>query len=137
MERLEYGYRTSLLKRTHPPVILLSAELALRHGDREAIQAKMEQFSAQRHISQPPGASMGSMFKNPAGDTAGRLIEAAGLKGKSIGNATISSQHANFFINTGQTKSSDMRALIDLAQKAVLDQFRIQLELEVEYIGEW
>ena len=137
VEHLEYGYRTSLLKRSHPPVILLSAELLLRHDDREAIQARMEQFSTQRHISQPPGASMGSMFKNPAGDTAGRLIEAAGLKGKSIGNATISSQHANFFINTGQTKSSDMRALIDLAQKAVLDQFGIQLELEVECIGEW
>jgi UDP-N-acetylmuramate dehydrogenase len=137
VERMEYGYRTSLLKRTHPPLILLSAELALSHDDRQVIQARMEQFAAQRHLSQPPGASMGSMFKNPPGDTAGRLIEAAGLKGKSIGNASISSQHANFFINNGRTKSSDMRALIELARQAVLDQFGIQLELEVECIGEW
>ena len=77
------------------------------------------------------------MFKNPPGDKAGRLLEAAGLKGKSIGNATISSQHANFFINNGLTKAVDMRALIELAQKAVLDQFGIKLELEVELIGEW
>ena len=60
---------------------------------------------------------MGSMFKNPPGDKAGRLIEAAGLKGKRIGNAKISTQHANFFINNGQTKAADMQALIDLAQK--------------------
>ena len=137
VKQMEYGYRTSLLKRSHPPVILLSAELALSHGDRETIQARMEQFASQRHISQPPGASMGSMFKNPPGDTAGRLIDAAGLKGKSIGNATISSQHANFFINTGHTKSSELRALIDLAQQAVLEKFGIQLELEVECVGEW
>ncbi len=65
------------------------------------------------------------------------MIEAAGLKGKRIGNATISTQHANFFINTGQTKAADMRALIELAQKTVLEKFGIQLELEVELIGEW
>ena len=135
--KLEYGYRTSLLKREHPPVLLLSAELALQHGSRLEIQSKMEQFSTQRRISQPPGASMGSMFKNPPEDKAGRLLEAAGLKGKSIGNATISTQHANFFINNGQTRAEDMRALIELAQKAVLEQFGIKLELEVELIGEW
>jgi UDP-N-acetylmuramate dehydrogenase len=97
----------------------------------------MEQFSDQRRASQPPGASMGSMFRNPPGDKAGRLLEAAGLKGKTIGNATISAQHANFFINNGQTRAEDMRALIELAQKTVLDQFGIKLELEVELIGEW
>ena len=137
VSKLEYGYRTSLLKREHPPLLLLSAELALKNGDRTFIQSKMEEFSSQRRASQPPGASMGSMFKNPPGDKAGRLMEAAGLKGKSIGNATISTQHANFFINNGQTRAEDMRALIELAQKAVLDQFGIKLELEVELIGEW
>jgi UDP-N-acetylmuramate dehydrogenase len=137
VEKMEYGYRTSLLKRDHPPVIILSAELALKHGDRQAIQEKMERFSTRRRLNQPPGASMGSMFKNPPGDKAGRLIEAAALKGRHIGNATISTQHANFFINDGQTKAADMRALIELAQKTVLDQFGIQLELEVELIGKW
>jgi len=135
--KLEYGYRTSLLKREHPPVLILSAELALKHGDQADIQGKMEQFSQQRRASQPPGASMGSMFKNPPGDKAGRLLEAAGLKGKTIGNATISPQHANFFINTGQTRAEDMKALIEFAQQAVMDQFGIKLELEVELIGEW
>jgi UDP-N-acetylmuramate dehydrogenase len=135
--KLEYGYRTSRLKREHPPVLLLSADLALKHGDRTEIQSKMEQFSSKRRAAQPPGASMGSMFKNPSGDKAGRLLEAAGLKGKSIGNASISTQHANFFINNGQTRAVDMKALIDLAQQAVLDQFGIELELEVELIGEW
>ncbi|MGB8213201.1 MAG: UDP-N-acetylmuramate dehydrogenase [Anaerolineales bacterium] len=142
--KLEYGYRTSLLKRERPPIVLLSAELALSHADKQTILNRMEQFSAQRRSTQPPGASMGSMFKNPPGDKAGRLIEAAGLKGKCIGSATISDQHANFFINathanaqrTG-TGAADMRALIELAQKTVLDRFGINLELEVECIGEW
>jgi UDP-N-acetylmuramate dehydrogenase len=137
VSKLKYGYRTSLLKREHPPMLILSAELALKYGKRLEIQSKMEQFSDQRRTSQPPGASMGSMFKNPPGDKAGRLLEAAGLKGKSIGNATINTQHANFFINNGQTRAEDMRALIELAQKTVLDQFGIKLELEVELIGQW
>jgi len=137
VSKLEYGYRSSLLKREHPPVVLLSAELTLKRGDQAEIQSKMEQFSSQRRASQPPGASMGSMFKNPPGDNAGRLLEAAGLKGKSVGNASISTQHANFFINSGQTRAEDMQALIELAQKTVLDQFGIKLELEVELIGEW
>ena len=97
VEKMEYGYRTSVLKRDHPPVVILSAKLALSHGDAQAIRIKMDQFSEQRRENQPPGASMGSMFKNPAGDKAGRLIEAAGLKGRRIGNAEISSQHANYF----------------------------------------
>lgn len=135
--KMQYGYRSSVLKRSHPPVVILSAELALKHGDRQAIKSKMEQYSATRRLNQPPGASMGSMFKNPPGDKAGRLLEAAGLKGRRVGNATISTQHANFFINTGQTKAADMRELIEVAQKTVLEKFGIQLELEVELIGEW
>jgi UDP-N-acetylmuramate dehydrogenase len=136
-EKLGYGYRTSLLKREHPPIVLLSAELALSLCNPQAVQAKMEQFSTQRRAAQPPGASMGSMFKNPPDDKAGRLLEAAGLKGKQVGNATISTQHANFFINNGLTTAADMLALIEMARKTVLDQFGIKLELEVELIGEW
>jgi UDP-N-acetylmuramate dehydrogenase len=135
--KMEYGYRTSLLKREHPPVIILSAELALKHGDSQEIRAKMEQISEQRHRNQPPGASMGSMFKNPAGEKAGSLIEKAGLKGRRIGNAEISKQHANFFISNGQTRSEDMKTLMELAQTTVLDKFGVQLEPEIEIIGEW
>jgi UDP-N-acetylmuramate dehydrogenase len=137
VEKMEYGYRTSVLKREHPPALILSAQLALSHGDPQAIRVKMEQFSEQRRETQPPGASMGSMFKNPTGEKAGRLIEAAGLKGRRIGNAEISTQHANFFINHGQTRAEDMKALIELAQKTVARKFGVKLELEVELIGEW
>jgi UDP-N-acetylmuramate dehydrogenase len=137
VEKMGYGYRTSVLKRDHPPVVILSAKLALSHGDQQTIRAKMEQFSEQRHKTQPQGASMGSMFKNPAGDKAGRLIEAAGLKGTRMGSAEISIHHANYFINHGQTRAEDMNALIDLAKNTVAEKFGIMLELEVELIGEW
>jgi UDP-N-acetylmuramate dehydrogenase len=136
-EKMEYGYRTSRLKREHLPVLIISAELQLVHGDMQEIQAKMEQFSAKRRATQPHGASMGSIFKNPPGDKAGRLLEAAGLKGKTIGHATISPQHANFFINSGMTKAVDMRNLIELAQRTVLEKSGIKLETEVEFIGKW
>ena len=77
------------------------------------------------------------MFKNPPGDYAGRLIEAAGLKGTRIGNAEISTVHGNFFINHGDTKASDIRKLIELAQHTVAEIFSVKLELEIELIGEW
>jgi UDP-N-acetylmuramate dehydrogenase len=80
---------------------------------------------------------MGSMFKNPPGDFAGRLIEAAGLKGTRIGKAEISTLHGNFFVNHGKTEASDIRALIELARKTVKNQFGVELELEIELIGEW
>jgi len=137
VEKMEYGYRTSVLKREHPPALILSAQLALSHADPQAIRAKMEQFSARRRETQPPGASMGSMFKNPTGEKAGRLIEASGLKGRRIGNAEISTQHANFFISHGQTRAEDMKALIEIAQNTVAKKFGVNLELEVELIGEW
>jgi UDP-N-acetylmuramate dehydrogenase len=136
-DKLEYGYRTSLLKREHPPVVVLSATMRLSHGQHEEIQKKMEIFSSQRRASQPAGASMGSMFKNPPGEKAGRLIEAAGLKGKRIGNAAISSRHANFFVNEGATKAEDVMGLIDLARQGVFKQTGIELDLEVELVGEW
>jgi UDP-N-acetylmuramate dehydrogenase len=80
---------------------------------------------------------MGSMFKNPPGDFAGRLVEAAGLKGARVGNAEISAVHGNFFVNHGETKAGDIRALIELVQKKVKDEFGVMLELEIEMIGEW
>jgi len=136
-ERLEYNYRTSLLKRQHLPVVILSAKLVLEHGDKAAIQARMDLFSDQRRLTQPPGASLGSMFKNPPGDFAGRLIEAAGLKGQRVGNAEISPVHANFFINHGQTRAADIQALIELAQRTVFEKYGVKLELEIELIGEY
>ncbi len=137
VEQMGYGYRTSVLKRGELDGVVLSAEFALKNSTKEEVTVKIEQFSAHRKATQPPGASMGSMFKNPDGDYAGRLIEAAGLKGTRIGNAEISPVHGNFFINHANTKAEDIRALIVLAQKSVKEKLGVTLELEVELIGEW
>ena len=137
VEQMGYGYRTSVLKRNEIDAIVLSAELSLKNSTKEEVTVKIKQFSAHRKATQPPGASMGSMFKNPNGDYAGRLIEAAGLKGTRIGNAEISPVHGNFFINHANTKAEDIRALIQLAQKTVKEKLGVTLELEVELIGEW
>ncbi len=132
---MEYSYRTSRLK-THPnQAVVLSALLSLDYGDPLAIKAKMEDFNQRRKNTQPPGASLGSMFKNPPGDFAGRLIEAAGLKGLTIGGAMISPIHANFFINLGNASASDVWQLIQAAHQAVADQFGINLELEIQLLG--
>ncbi|NWG34440.1 MAG: UDP-N-acetylmuramate dehydrogenase [Chloroflexi bacterium] len=137
VEQMGYGYRTSALKRGEVKAVVLSVELALKNSTREEVTVKIQQFRAHRKATQPPGASMGSMFKNPPGDYAGRLIEAAGLKGARIGNAEISPLHANFFINHADTKAEDIRALIELAQKTVKEKLGVELELEIELIGEW
>jgi UDP-N-acetylmuramate dehydrogenase len=137
VEQMGYGYRTSILKRGEIKAIVLSALLRLKNSTKEEVSVKIEQFSERRKTTQPPGASMGSMFKNPEGDHAGRLIEAAGLKGTRIGNAEISKLHGNFFINHGETKAEDIHALIRLVQKNVGEKFGVQLELEVELVGEW
>ena len=137
VEQMGYGYRTSVLKRGELDAVVLSAELGLKNSSREEVTAKIEQFSAHRKATQPPGASMGSMFKNPNGDYAGKLIEAAGLKGTRIGNAEISPLHGNFFINHGATQAEDIRALILLAQKTVKEKQGVELELEIEFVGDW
>jgi UDP-N-acetylmuramate dehydrogenase len=137
VEKMGFGYRTSVLKRHGLKAVVLSAELRLEHSTRELASVKINEFSERRRATQPPGASMGSMFKNPPGDFAGRLIEAAGLKGKRIGTAEISPVHANFFINHDQTKAADVRELVNLAQKTVAEKLGVNLELEIELIGEW
>jgi UDP-N-acetylmuramate dehydrogenase len=136
MEVFGYGYRTSVLKRREREGVVLAAELKLSPSDREAVTAKMGAFGEQRKATQPPGASMGSMFKNPPGDKAGRLIEAAGLKGRRVGNVEISPVHANFFINRGRANASDVKALIEIVQHTVKDKLGVTLELEIELVGE-
>jgi UDP-N-acetylmuramate dehydrogenase len=137
VEQMGYSYRTSVMKRGEIKAIVLSALLRLKNSTKEEVSVKIEQFSERRKATQPPGASMGSMFKNPAGDHAGRLIEAAGLKGTRIGTAEISTLHGNFFVNHGETRASDVRELIDLTRTTVKQKFGIELELEVELVGEW
>lgn len=132
-----YGYRTSVVKRGEIKATVLAADLRLKAATKEQVAVKIAEFADRRKATQPPGASMGSMFKNPEGDHAGRLLEAAGLKGTRIGGAEISPVHANFFINHGRTRAADIRALIDLAQETVRRKFGVDLQLEIELIGEW
>ena len=139
-ERMAYTYRSSALKRARPDpnapsAVILSARLRLSRSDSPTVQAQMERNAQRRRAAQPPGASMGSMFKNPPGDYAGRLIEAAGLKAARFGDAEISSVHANFFINHGHASAADIGRLIALAQQTVFDKFGVTLELEIELLG--
>jgi UDP-N-acetylmuramate dehydrogenase len=136
-EQMGYGYRTSILKRGELDAVVLAAELRLKNSTKDEVTANIEQFSAHRKATQPPGASMGSMFKNPNGDYAGKLIEACGLKGTRIGNAEISPVHGNFFVNHGTTSAEDIRALIQLVIKTVKEKQGVELELEIELVGEW
>lgn len=137
VEQMGYGYRTSRLKRMEEKAVVLAARFSLHSATKEAVSAKIAQLSARRKETQPPGASMGSMFKNPEGDYAGRLIEAAGLKGRRIGSAEISPVHGNFFLNHDNTRAGDVRALIRLARETVEEKTGVRLELEIELIGEW
>lgn len=136
---LDYDYRHSWLKtRQDRRFMVLQACFALERDDPKAIQARMNRYNAWRKQTQPPGASLGSIFKNPPGDYAGRLIEAANLKGHRIGGAQVSPIHANFFVNTGENASAqDYLQLIRAVQRRVRKTFGVQLELEIQIVGDW
>lgn len=140
-EELSYGYRHSLLKGERPKgrarKVVVSAELELKPEPVDTLVARADAFVAHRKQTQPGGASVGSMFKNPENYYAGYLIDAAGLKGFRSGNAQISEKHANFFICDEGATAEDVRALIAEAWNAVREQFGVELELEVEMIGDW
>jgi UDP-N-acetylmuramate dehydrogenase len=118
-----------------PGPIILAAEFALRRAVAAELEAKMEATAALRRSKTPWGSSCGSVFKNPPGESAGRLIEAAGLKGARIGAAEIAEKHANYMINRGGASSDDVLALIDMARERVLREFGVALELEVQVVG--
>jgi UDP-N-acetylmuramate dehydrogenase len=130
---LDFDYRKlSLAEGSILQNVLLHFEAARP----EIISAKIAEFLKQRKKYQPlEYPSGGSVFKNPPGDFAGRLIEEAGLKGKTIGNAMISEKHANFIVNTGNAMAVDILALMDLAQKRVRERTGIDLEPEIRVVG--
>lgn len=134
-EDFQFSYRSSILKRKQESGIVLSATLDCQYDDPQKIKERMNAFSEHRRKTQPPGASMGSMFKNPPGDYAGRLIEAAGLKGYAIGGVKVSEVHANFFVNSDQATARDIYHLVQHVQTTVKKEFNVELELEVEMIG--
>ena len=133
-ESLEFSYRQATLP---PRTILVEATLSLRPGNRATIKAVCRQYQEQRRASQPTTEpSVGSFFKNPPGESAGRLIEKAGLKGFAIGDARISELHANFFINAGSASAADMLNLMHHVQETVYSRFGVRLEPEVRIMGE-
>ena len=113
--------------------IISCATFVLHPGREEQIRLQCDQYLGRRRGKQPIGvASAGSFFKNPPGDSAGRLIEAAGLKGVSCGQAMVSNVHANFIVNTGQATAADIVALMQQVQDVVFQQFGVRLEPEVQ-----
>ncbi len=131
-EEFGYSYRWSRFKKEN--AVILSAIFQLNRGNPEAIQEKMKAVARTRIQKQPPGLNTGSFFKNPSGDHAGRLIEAAGLKGATVGKAQISNAHANFMMNVGGASSEDVLNLSNRVQQAVEAKFGVKLEREVVYV---
>jgi len=144
LEDCRFDYRESIFKKDKN-LIILSAVLELEKGEKKEIENKMKRYLSERKKKQPIGlASAGSVFKNPSSAqtsgterelSAGELIERCGLKGRSIGGAKISEKHANFIINFGGARFSDVRRLIDLVKKKVRLKFGIELEEELQYLG--
>ncbi len=114
-----------------------TAILQLRSGDTEQGQQRIRQLLQRRAATQPTGqANAGSVFRNPPGDYAARLIEAAGLKGACVGGACVSPKHANFIINTGGATAADIEALIEQVAATVLERHGVALQREVHIVGE-
>ncbi|MBJ7604071.1 MAG: UDP-N-acetylmuramate dehydrogenase [Candidatus Dormibacteraeota bacterium] len=134
---LGLGYRSSALRQGRwPGALVETATIRLAPGDGAAAKGDMARLTVERNRTQPiKSKNCGSVFKNPPGDSAGRLIEAAGLRGAREGAAQISEQHANFIINHGGATAADVLELIERARRRVRERFGLDLEPEVEAIG--
>ena len=134
-QEIGFAYRRTALP---PQFVVAEVEFRLQPGDSAEITAAMERAQCKRQQTQPHGyPNAGSIFKNPPGAYAGRLIEAAGLKGRGLGKARISEHHANFIVNTGGASATDVRCLMEQTQQAVWEKNQVWLEPEVRFVGEW
>jgi UDP-N-acetylmuramate dehydrogenase len=134
-EALRFRYRRAELPRGF---VVTAVTFALGHDEVDAVRARMNEARRRRLAGQPQGnPSAGSIFKNPNGDFAGRLIEGAGLKGARAGRARISDRHANFIVNEGGARASDVKTLMDVAQREVWERSGVWLEPEVQLVGSW
>jgi UDP-N-acetylmuramate dehydrogenase len=136
-EELGLSYRSSRLKTGELRGVILSATFQMLPEAPEVLRERAEAYLAHRRKSQPVDASAGSIFRNPPGDFAGRLIEEAGLKGAREGAAQISPIHANFIVNLGGATAADVIRLIRRAQSAVYERFGVRLEPEIQMVGDW
>jgi UDP-N-acetylmuramate dehydrogenase len=140
-----YAYRDSSLKRLQPLVagfkpVVLNAYFRLERGDPATIAARADKFLQHRRRTQPVEPSLGSTFVNPPGDYAGRLIEAAGLKGVRVSGVAVSTLHANFIVNpggVGKATAGDVMELIAQIQRVVAERCGIHLEREIQLVGQW
>jgi UDP-N-acetylmuramate dehydrogenase len=134
---LRMGYRTSAILRGElGHCVVLTLELAVARGDPAALTQRIAELDAQRLDAQPRGRNSGSTFKNPPGRQAWELIDSVGLRGHRIGNAQISEKHCNFIENLGGATAADVYALMREAQRRVKKRYGIDLENEVELVGE-
>ncbi len=134
----EQGYPIAAPRKLiEPSEIIVQLGISLHRQESQTLRTAIDEHKQHRKRTQPPQQSAGSVFKNPEGDHAGRLIEAAGMKGAAYGGARISERHANFIVNVGGASAGDIAALIRLAHTRVREQFGVDMELEVELRGEW
>jgi UDP-N-acetylmuramate dehydrogenase len=136
---LHLGYRTSALREgALHGALVISASVQLERGDGEEAKQLMAKLTRERNETQPiKTKNCGSVFKNPPGDSAGRLVQAAGLKGAREGKAVVSPLHGNFIVNEGGASAADVRRLIERVMAEVKRRFGAQLEPEVEMVGRW
>lgn len=136
VEKLEMGYRTSVIKTAG--YLVLEAVIALEKGDPEKIRATMKDLSDRRTEKQPLDCpSAGSTFKRPEGYFAGKLIMDSGLRGYRIGGAQVSEKHCGFVINAGGATAKDVRALMDHVISTVQEKYGVTLEPEVKFLGDF
>lgn len=134
-EDMVFSYRDS-----HLPwgTIVTLVRMRLSKNEVAGVGLRVQELAAKRKKSQPSGyPNAGSMFRNPPGDFAGRLIEAAGLKGRRIGGAKISERHANFIVNLGGAKAEEVKRLMEIAREEVKNKFGVELQAEVRLLGVW
>jgi UDP-N-acetylmuramate dehydrogenase len=134
-DEVNFAYRRTDLPHRF---VITRVDFRLAHGDRDELRARVTDLRSKRAARQPRGLpNAGSVFKNPPGNFAGRLLESAGLKGARMGGAAFSGQHANFIVNLGGARAAEVRALIELARSRVMESTGVALEPEVRLIGEW
>jgi UDP-N-acetylmuramate dehydrogenase len=140
-DALAFTYRDSRFKHTapdSPPEIVLEATFRLEAADADTIKTRLDDIRRWRQAHQPLGLpSAGSVFRNPDGTSAGKLIDEAGLKGLRIGGATVSEKHANFIVNDQKGSAADVRRLAERVRAEIRERTGVELQFEIEFVGDW
>ena len=136
-DEMRYGYRASIVKECPGHAVVLGAEMRLASGDASRILSTIRERLQTRQRTQPTAPSSGSVFRNPAGHSAWKLIDEAGMRGRERGGAHISQLHANFIINNGTATAAEVYALIREVEEAVKSRLYVTLQREIEFFGAW